>query len=420
MLDLIYNKMSEKKDKLDQWFAENLGDIVPPIYSSADIRYTGYKISVIDTNLFPSGFNNLCETFTKQAVTAFSKAFARYSKAPQQVLIIPEAHTRNPYYWANIESLMNMLKRAGAVPVVGRCPEIGVDLPATLNLPDGSTLELPLVERKDNVIWAGDSRPDIVLLNNDFSQEFPEMLCGVRQAVMPSPQLGWHQRSKSDHFEMYTCLIEQVASILELDPWILSPLMSKVEKVNIHEESGRLRFKECVDSLIEKIRRKHQEYNIDSEPYVFIKDDSGTYGMGVAHVMSGDEVMNMGRRTRNKLSSSKSGKPVTDFLIQEGLPTIQQHQKRPLEPVVYLVDGEAIGQFFRIHDKKSDRDSLNARGMSFDCLCSHKLERPEGVTSIDCESPDTMRTVSGLLARVASYAASLELEELRSKQQVVC
>ena len=43
MLDQLYDKMNEKQADLDQWFAEKLGEITPPIYSSADIRYTGYK-----------------------------------------------------------------------------------------------------------------------------------------------------------------------------------------------------------------------------------------------------------------------------------------------------------------------------------------------------------------------------------------
>ena len=31
-----------------------------PLYSSMDIRINPHKTTVVDTNLFPAGFNNLC------------------------------------------------------------------------------------------------------------------------------------------------------------------------------------------------------------------------------------------------------------------------------------------------------------------------------------------------------------------------
>ena len=63
---------------------------------------------------------------------------------------------------------------------------------------------------------------------------------------------------------------------------------------------------------------------------------------------------------------SKGGADVENFLIQEGVPTqINEEGGAPVEPVVYLVDGEAASWFYRINDKKGDMDNLNSPSAKF-------------------------------------------------------
>ena len=42
--------------------------------------------------------------------------------------------------------------------------------------------------------------------------------------------------------------------------------------------------------LLEEIRTKYQEYGVKDEPFVMVKADAGTYGMGVMMVRDADEV----------------------------------------------------------------------------------------------------------------------------------
>ncbi len=44
---------------IESWFRNAWRDVQIPFYASVDIRNSGYKIAPVDTNLFPSGFNNL-------------------------------------------------------------------------------------------------------------------------------------------------------------------------------------------------------------------------------------------------------------------------------------------------------------------------------------------------------------------------
>jgi glutamate--cysteine ligase len=120
--------------------------------------------------------------------------------------------------------------------------------------------------------------------------------------------------------------------------------------------------------------------------------------MGVTHIDDGKAFLNLSRRIRNKLESSKGGLRVSEYLLQEGIPTADLYRGKPIEPVVYLVGGENVGTFFRIHEEKNELENLNAPGMTFDCLCLHKRK-----------NRDDLFTVASLLGRIASLASVLEL-----------
>jgi glutamate--cysteine ligase len=63
---------------------------------------------------------------------------------------------------------------------------------------------------------------------------------------------------------------------------------------------------------------------------------------------------------------SKGGLEVENFLIQEGVPTaLHGENGAPVEPVVYLVDGEAASWFYRMNPKKGDMENLNSPSAQF-------------------------------------------------------
>ena len=63
---------------------------------------------------------------------------------------------------------------------------------------------------------------------------------------------------------------------------------------------------------------------------------------------------------------AKGGADVENFLIQEGVATaLKTDEGHPVEPVVYLVDGEAASWFYRINNKKGDLDNLNTPSSYF-------------------------------------------------------
>ena len=62
----------------------------------------------------------------------------------------------------------------------------------------------------------------------------------------------------------------------------------------------------------------------------------------------------------------KGGVDVENFLIQEGVPTrLKTENEGPVEPVVYLVDGQAASWFYRVNEKKGDIENLNSPSAAF-------------------------------------------------------
>jgi hypothetical protein len=63
---------------------------------------------------------------------------------------------------------------------------------------------------------------------------------------------------------------------------------------------------------------------IDETPYVVVKADAGTYGMGVMTVKDAAQVTGLSRRQRNKMSVIKEGLAVSQVIIQEGVHTYER------------------------------------------------------------------------------------------------
>ncbi len=56
----VIEKIRDNQEAVLVWLTKLEGDNELPLYSSVDIRDAGFKIAVVDTNIFPAGFNNLC------------------------------------------------------------------------------------------------------------------------------------------------------------------------------------------------------------------------------------------------------------------------------------------------------------------------------------------------------------------------
>ncbi len=86
----IHKRFQENETKIDRYFEAEFKKTPPLLYLSTDLRHSGFKISAVDTNLFPAGFNNLCNSFTHLATEGFRLFFdQQYPQAKIRSVNLP-------------------------------------------------------------------------------------------------------------------------------------------------------------------------------------------------------------------------------------------------------------------------------------------------------------------------------------------
>lgn len=410
----LEKKILASRPEIEHWFRTKWLDHAAPFYASVDLRNSGFKVAPVDINLFPAGFNNLNPEFLSLSVQAAMVAIEKICPEAHRLLIIPENHSRNTYYLRNVVELSNILKAAGLEVRIGSIsPEITE--PTTLSTPDGHSLLLEPLVREGNRIKLkhpelGDFDSCAVLLNNDLSDGVPDILLNLEQNLIPPLHAGWHHRRKRRHFAAYQDVVEDFSALLNIDPWLLNPYFESCAEIDFSDRTGESCLSEKVGLLLEKIQSKYDEYGIKHEPYVIVKADAGTYGMGIMSVKSADEVVGLNRKKRNKMSTIKGGQQVSEVIIQEGVYTFEDINDAVAEPVVYMMDHFVIGGFYRVHTSREADENLNAPGAHFVPLA---FESPCGLPDCDGE-PDTVPNrfyAYSVVARLALIAASIELEQ---------
>ncbi|MBT3197314.1 MAG: glutamate--cysteine ligase, partial [Gammaproteobacteria bacterium] len=371
----IESHLLDQQPQIESWLRSEWRKTPAPFYTSVDLRNAGFKLAPVDTNLFPAGFNNLNPAFFPLSVQAIQNAVDRICPTACNILIIPENHTRNLFYLESLATLQRILQHAGFHVRIGSLIK-GLKSPETLTLPSGATVTLEPIEREgDNLLLTETTTgnrfiPCVVLINNDLSEGAPELLKGVEQTITPPLLLGWEKRRKSDHFQHYSQIANEFSQQLQIDPWLIDPMFARCGEIDFKNREGEECLATHVDHLLGEIQKKYDQYQVDRPPFVLVKADAGTYGMGIMTIHSASEIHELNRKQRNKMAKSKGGQSVTDVIIQEGVYTFETlgEEEAVAEPVVYMMDHHVIGGFYRVHTARGPNENLNAPGMHFEPL----------------------------------------------------
>lgn len=401
ILDQLKTLGDARGEEIQQWLDARRQESGAPFYSSVDVRHAGFKLSPVDTNLFPAGFNQLSGAAKVRAAARIKTRLTRYQPVTR-VLVIPENHTRNTGYIDNLAALLEVLQLAGCEVELGSLA--ATDAPIEVTTSGGVVLrEMPL-RREGSLLKVGNGFcPQLIVLNNDLTSGLPELLRGVAQPIAPRPSQGWYRRRKSIHFEAYDKLAREFAMAFDIDPWLISADFHKCGHVNFGEKQGLDCVAMGVEKVLHKIRTRYAQYGITDAPYVYVKSDSGTYGMGIMTVRSGDEVIEINKKLRNKMNVIKEGVQSTEVIIQEGVPTIDVVEGAPAEPMLYLIDGYAVGGAYRVNDQRDAQNNLNATGMRFVGMCDENEQAKASHAVPKCQFGGL-----GLIAELASLAAPRE------------
>lgn len=393
---------------IETWFRQQWQKTPAPLTSSVDLRHAGFKLAPVDTNLFPSGFNNLNRDFLPLCVQAAQSFLFDYMPTCKNIILLPENHTRNDFYMQSLAVLQSIFIKAGFRIRIGSLDE-DLNVSKEVITDNGKRLCIePLIRKRDRVGLA-DFDPCLLVLNNDLSSGVPEILKGLNQRIEPPPQLGWSMRLKSSHFSCYEGVANEFATLLNLDPWLINPYFKAVAQLDFMAQEGLDELAKAVDDILNKIRDKYKSLNISDAPFVAVKADNGTYGMNVMMVHDGETIKNLNRKQRTRMAASKGQQKVSRVIIQEGVYSFETMPDGAVaEPVVYMIGPFVVGGFYRVHQSRGIDENLNAPGMHFEPLAfAEACNMPQGeLAPLEC--PNRFY-VYGVIARLAALAAAREI-----------
>jgi glutamate--cysteine ligase len=346
-------------------------------------------------------------------------AIEKFCPEARSLLLIPENHTRNQFYLQNVAQLVTILRQTGLnIRLGSMLPEI--NKPTAIDLPNGQQLILEPLVRQGNRLGVEGFEPCAILLNNDLSAGIPTILQNLHeQVVLPPVHAGWAVRRKSNHFAAYDQVANDFAKEIGIDPWRINPAFSVCRSINFHERQGEECLASNVAAVLDIVRDKYKEYGISETPYVVVKADAGTYGMGVMTVRDADEVIALNRKQRNKMSVVKEGLEVSEVLIQEGVHSFETLNEAVAEPVIYMIDRYVVGGFYRVHTGRGKDENLNAPGMHFEPLAFETGCNLPDYGSNNPDSPPNRFYAYGVVGRLACLAAAIELERTAPEEENV-
>lgn len=370
-----------------------------PFYSSVDVRESKFKYAPVDHNMYPAGFNNLCSADFTDASVVTKETLTKLSPKANMIGIFPESHTKNLMYLDHLVTLGKMIEDAGyKVRFLSFDPNLFLEGGDCLNLlsHSGTPLTICKASIDQGEIYVFGTKCDLIICNNDQSNPWPIDWTSVTTPITPTPKIGWFRRQKNTHFGYYKKVADDFCAHFGINPDLIQAKFKAVDDVDFEAKNGLDKLGSAVDELITELKPGSK---------VFVKASQGTYGMGISVVSSGEEIINMNRKTRNKMDVGKNSIKFTSLLVQEGVETIIKYDDMPAEITIYLIDGKSIGGFMRINGEKDDLGNLNSRGMVFRKLCMGEVVE-------SAKDHTTKEAIYSMIARLSTIAAAYEIKEV--------
>jgi glutamate--cysteine ligase len=405
----LEQRILESTPVIERWFRLEWMEHTPPFYTSVDVRNAGFKLAPVDTNLYPGGWNHLTPEMLPLAVQAAMAAIEKICPEAKNLLLVPES-TTDIFYLSNLAQLQRIFYMAGLNVRLGSISN-DIKVPTTINLPGGEKVVLEPLIRGKRRLGLKNFDPCTILLNNDLSAGVPGILEDLHeQYLLPPLHGGWGTRRKSHHFKAYEEVSKRFGKLLGMDHWLINPMFNQCGQVDFNEDAGLECLRSNTDALLGKIRRKYKEYGINEKPFVVVKADNGTGGMGILTVRDAKDIDNLSAKTKARMAVGQAGQEVHEVIIQEGVLTNERINSAVAEPVVYMMDRYVVGGFYRVHADRGVDENLNAPGSSYVPLAfEQSAQLPQPGQKPGASVPNRFY-MYGVIGRLAMLAASYELE----------
>ena len=404
----LEQRLLDTMPAIERWFRLEWMEHTPPFYTSVDVRNAGFKLAPVDTDFYPNGWNNLSPEMLPMAVQAAMVAIEKICPEARNLLIIPENSIRNTFYLSNLAQLRRIFHMAGLNVRIG---SISADLKksTTVELPGGESITIEPVLRHKGRIGVKDFDPCTILLNNDLAAGIPGILEDLHQQyLLPPLHASWATRRKSTHFACYEEIAKRFGKLIGIDPWLINPLYERCGEAGLADSAGVASLAAHVDSTLAKVRRKYKEYGIKEKPFVIVKADNSSSGMGLMTVRDAKQLPALAARS---LSLDPSQGSARQWIVQEGVLTHERMNDAVAEPVVYMMDRYVVGGFYRIHAERGIDENLSAPGSLYVPLAfGRSTQLPQLGVRPGASEPNRFY-MYGVVGRLAMLAASYELEQ---------
>ena len=386
----FHRHITRYETRVIKWHQEKSHDISYPFYSGFDIRDSSHKVAPVDANVFPAGFNNLSKEDQNQTARLMGRYLKQYDPSVKKILLLAEEHTNNLYYWDNVLTIKALIEKNGYEITVCVAREL-VSEKKTLHTASGKQVSLQLLK---------DVQGDLIISNNDFSAEYdlPKKI-----PCLPPLKMGWKTRRKHDFFIHYNRLAKEFAEIICMDPW---HFQVETEMFAPFDVTSRENLNKLKSRTVDFFKKLKQPKSPTEKPYLFLKNNYGTYGLGIVTVSDPEEISQWNYKTRKDLKATKGGGGVHELILQEGIPSsLFERESVSAEPVIYMVGSWLAGGFLRIHEKKDHKQNLNRPGVVYKPL-PHSDKKRSG-----SEGASVMKTVYEWIGRLGSLAVAEELKQ---------
>jgi glutamate--cysteine ligase len=411
----LEQRILDSMPAIERWFRLEWMEHTPPFYTSVDVRNAGFKLAPVDTNLFPTAWNNLSSAMLPLAVQAAMVAVEKICPEAKNLLLVAENHADNSFYLSSMAQLRRIFHMAGLNVRIGSIdPEIKQN--TTIELPNGESILLEPVIRSAKRLGLGagikNFDPCTILLNNELSKGVPGILEEVyEQFLLPPLHASGSMRRKSMHYHCYDQVSKRFGKLLGIDPWLINPMFNACTDVDMSQPNGLEGLSNHVDALLAKIKKKYKEFGINEKPFVVVKTDhSSAAGKGTGVMMV---------RQAKDLASHKELVHFTgSVVIQEGVLTKERMNEAVAEPVVYMMDRYVVGGFYRVHADRGMDDNLCSPGSRYVPLAFvDSTELPKAGIKPGASAPNRFY-MYGVIARLAMLAASYEIEATDPEAEV--
>ena len=279
----------------------------------------------------------------------------------KKILLLAEEHTKNFYYWDNIYIIKSLIEYGG-YKVTVCVPGKVITSPRKITTASGREVSIHLLNKE---------KGDLVISNNDFSVNY-----GLSQDNFYNPciEMGWNSRKKHSFFIEYNKIATEFSSLIGVDPWCIRVETELFSPFDLDSKENMNLLKDRAARLLKDLKDKQPDASME-DPYLFLKNNSGTYGLGITTIDRAEELNHLNYKDRKKLKASKSGSGIKELILQEGISTILGQEKaQSAEPVIYMIGSDLTGGFLRGHSKQGYKANLNSPGAVYQRLCMSDLE----------------------------------------------